>query len=288
MKRRFVAVFMAAGLAMMSLAGCGAKDKPVTAQSLLEEIETKSKDMKSMTSHLTMDMTMEGEQMASMGVDSVSVTMDADNQVTQDPVASYINGKMSLMGMDLDMEIYTVLEGDELVNYMGMMGSWMYQRMPFDKEAVNNISANAGTLLEHLDSLTLQEEPEDIDGKPAYIINGTLEGEEMMELLGQAQSVLGTATGMEDLIDEADMDDLSMDFKYAVDQESRLPVYADFTFNGFEKLTGQEGVTISNFTMRTDYTGFDNVEKIEVPQEVKDSAQEITAEDLVTEETETE
>ena len=288
MKRRFLAFFLAAGLAAMSLAGCGAKEKPVTAQSLLEEIETKSKEMNSMTSHLTMNMTMEGEQMASLGVDKINITMDADNQVTQDPVASYINGKMSLMGMNMDMEIYTVLEGDELVNYMGMMGNWMYQRLPFDKETINNISANAGTLLEHLDSLTLQEETEDIDGKPAYIISGTLQGEEMMELLGQAQSALGTAAGMDQIIEEADVADMSMDFKYAVDQESRLPVYADFVFNGFEALTDQEGVTISEFTMRTDYTGFDNVEKIEVPQEVKDSAQEITAEDLAVPETEAE
>ena len=283
MTRKWMAVLMAAGLAVMSLAGCGAKEKPVTAQSLLEEIETKTKSMNSMTSHMTMNMTMEGEQMAQMGVNSMDITMDADNQVTQDPTASYIKGKMSLMGMDLDMEIYTVLEGDELVNYMGMMGKWMYQRLPYDKEAVNSISANAGELLQHMDSLTLQEEPEDIDGKPAYIITGTLQGEEMMELLGQAQSALGTATGMDELMDEDAVENLSMDFKYAVDQESRLPVYADFAFNGFENLTGQEDVTISNFTMRTDYTGFDNVEKIEVPQEVKDSAQEITEDSLLAE-----
>ena len=283
MTRKWMAVLMAAGLAVMSLAGCGAKEKPVTAQSLLEEIETKTKSMNSMTSHMTLSMTMEGEQMAQLGVDSMDVTMDADSQVTQDPMASYINGKMNLMGMNLDMEIYTVLEGDELVNYMGMMGSWMYQRLPYDKETINSISANAGELLQHIDSLTLQEETEDIDGKPAYIITGTLQGEEMMELLGQAQSALGTATGMNELMDEEAVENLSMDFKYAVDQESRLPVYADFVFNGFENLTGQEEVTISNFTMRTEYTGFDNVEKIEVPQEVKDSAQEISEDSLLAE-----
>lgn len=283
MTRKWMAVLMAAGLAVMSLAGCGAKEKPVTAQSLLEEIETKTKSMNSMTSHMTLNMTMEGEQMAQLGVDSMDVTMDADSQVTQDPMASYINGKMNLMGMNLDMEIYTVLEGDELVNYMGMMGSWMYQRLPYDKETINSISANAGELLEHIDSLTLQEETEDIDGKPAYIISGTLQGEEMMELLGQAQSALGTATGLNELMDEEAVENLSMDFKYAVDQESRLPVYGDFAFNGFENLTGQEEVTISNFTMRTEYTGFDNVEKIEVPQEVKDSAQEITEDSLLAE-----
>lgn len=283
MTRKWMAVLMAAGLAVMSLAGCGAKEKPVTAQSLLEEIETKTKSMNSMTSHMTLNMTMEGEQMAQLGVDSMDVTMDADSQVTQDPMASYINGKMNLMGMNLDMEIYTVLEGDELVNYMGMMGSWMYQRLPYDKETINSISANAGELLQHIDSLTLQEETEDIDGKPAYIISGTLQGEEMMELLGQAQSALGTATGLNELMDEEAVENLSMDFKYAVDQESRLPVYGDFAFNGFENLTGQEEVTISNFTMRTEYTGFDNVEKIEVPQEVKDSAQEITEDSLLAE-----
>ena len=283
MTRKWMAVLMAAGLAVMSLAGCGAKEKPVTAQSLLEEIETKTKSMNSMTSHMTLNMTMEGEQMAQLGVDSMDVTMDADSQVTQDPMASYINGKMNLMGMNLDMEIYTVLEGDELVNYMGMMGSWMYQRLPYDKETINSISANAGELLQHIDSLTLQEETEDIDGKPAYIISGTLQGEEMMELLGQAQSALGTATGLNELMDEEAVENLSMDFKYAVDQESRLPVYGDFAFNGFENLTGQEEVTISNFTMRTDYTGFDNVEKIEVPQEVKDSAKEISTEDMLAE-----
>ncbi len=288
MKKKWMAAVLTACLALSALAGCGSKAKPVTAASLLEDIETKTKEMKSMTSHMTMNMAMEGEELASMGMDSIEMNMDADCQVTQDPAASYIKGKMGLLGMDLDMEVYTVVEGEEIVNYIGMMNSWMMQRTAFDKEAINSINTNAGELLKHLDSLTLQEEAEDIDGKPAYIITGTLEGEDMASLLGQTQSALGGATGLGEVMEEADFEKMSVDFKYAVDQESRMPVYADFTFNGFENLTGQEGVTISEFTMRTDYTGFDNVEKIEVPQEVKDSAEEITADDLITGETEAE
>ncbi len=266
---------LSAGLVLAGLAGCGGTQKAVTASSLLEEIETKTQEANSMTSHLTMNMTMEGESLASLGMDSVEMTMDADSQVTKDPTASYIKGNMSLVGMSLDMEIYTIVEGDEILSYMGMMDTWMVQRTAYDQEAVNTINTNAGEILKHIDSATLQEETEDIDGKPAYIITGTLEGEEMKDLLGQAQNALGSATGVEEMMESADFSNMSVDFKYAVDQESRMPVYADFTFNGFGELTGEEEVNISEFTMHTDYTGFDNVEKIEVPQEVKDSAQEV-------------
>ena len=278
MKRKWIAMIMAAGMTLLSLTGCAGGAKPVTAQSLLEGVEAKSKSMKSMTSHLTMNMVMEGSELSQMGVDNVQMTMDADTQVIQDPLSSYIKGSMSLMGMNLDMEIYTILEGDEIVNYMGVMDSWMVQRLPYDKEAAGTISANTEELLANLDSLTLQEETEDIDGKPAYIISGTLEGEEVKNILGQAQSSLGTATGMEQLLEDADVSEMSVDFKYAVDKESGLPVYSDYVFNGFENITGQEDVVISDFTMHMDYTGYDNVEKIEVPQEVKDQAEELPAE----------
>lgn len=260
---------MAAGiLAVSMLAGCGASAAKVTAESLLKEVESKCDAMKSMETHTTVEMTLDSEALGG----SVDMTMDMTMQTTTDPVANYMKGNIGLLGSTLDMENYTVVEDDQILSYTGMAGQWMVQKMAYDKDSVEKINAAASDLLKSKDSLTLADETQDVDGTEAYIISGSISGADVKNLMGSMESTLGTLTGDT----EMNMDDLSVEFTYAVSKEDKMPLYMDMTFNGLGAGSGDEQVTFSKFNMKMEYTNYDTVEAITVPQDVVDTAVDIT------------
>lgn len=267
MRRTMIQTLAVCLLVIGMITGCGAPDK-VTAESLLNDVAKNTEAMKSMESHTTVDMTMEAPELGG----SMDMTMDLTMQTLIEPTANYMKGSIGLMGMTMDMENYAIVEEDEIVNYTGMMGEWMVQRMPYDTESENTLDTAQGNLLKNLDSLTLAEETEDVDGTEAYIISGTVEGEDIESLLGEMESVLGDMTGEGAM----DLSKLSVEFKYAIDKQKKLPLYMDMTFNGFSVDDGQTAVNVSNFVMRIEYTAFNSVESIEVPQDVVDSAVDMT------------
>ena len=54
------------------------------------------------------------------------------------------------------------------------------------------------------------------------------------------------------------------------------PLYMEMTFNGMTAGEGDEQVTFSKFNMKMEYTNFDTVDAITVPQDVVDSAIDVT------------
>ena len=138
---------MAAGiLAVSMLAGCGASAAKVTAESLLKEVESKCNAMKSMETHTAVEMTLDSESLGG----SVDMTMDMTMQTTTDPVANYMKGSIGLLGSTLDMEMYTIVEDDQILSYTGMAGQWMVQKMAYDKDSVEKINAAASDLLNRM------------------------------------------------------------------------------------------------------------------------------------------
>ena len=261
---------MAAGiLAVSMLAGCGTSPAKVTAESLLQEVQTKCESMKSMETHTTAEITLDA---AALGGTSLDMTTDMTMQTTTDPVASYMKGSISLLGSTLDTEMYTIVEDDQIFSYTGMAGQWMVQKMAYDKDSVEKINAAASDLLKSKDSLTLADETQDVDGTEAYIISGSISGADVKNLMGSMESTLGTLTGDT----EMNMDDLSVEFTYAVSKEDKMPLYMDMTFSGLGAGSGDEQVTFSKFNMKMEYTNYDTVEAITVPQDVVDTAVDIT------------
>lgn len=266
MKKSLVSLLTICVLILGLLTGCGGTK--VTAESLLKEVQTKSEAMNSMETHLTMAMTMGSADLGG----SIDLTMEMDMQTVIEPVASYMTGTLSMMGINLDMEIYTILEDEQIATYMGMMGEWMVQKMAYDTESVNQLDTTAGEMLQNLGSLALAEETEDVDGTEAYIITGTLSGEDMQSMMDSAESMMSSVTGDTEALD---MSGVTVDFKYAISKADKLPLYMDMTFTGFDSVMEGQDVSIDDFTMRMEYTGFDTIESITVPQEVIDQAVEM-------------
>lgn len=255
-------------LTVAMLAGCGASATKVTAESLLEEVQKKCDNMKSMETHTTAELTMDSDALGG----SIDLSMDMTMKSTTDPVANYMKGNISFLGSELDMENYVVVEDDQILSYTGMSGQWMVSKMAYDKDSVEKINAAAADLLKSKDALTLKEETEDVEGTEAYIITGSISGEDVENLMGSMESTLGSLTGST----EMNLDNISVDFTYAISKADRNPLYMDMIFNGFEAGEGDQKVTFSKFNMRTEYTNYDTVEAITVPQDVVDSAVDVT------------
>ncbi len=272
MRKKILAVCLMLVLAVCALAGCSGKKK-VTAKSLLESVDKQTKDMKSMESKMIMNMTMEGEDLEQLG-GSMTITMDVDVQTTTDPAATHMEGTMGMMGMNMDLQNYTVQEGDQICSYTNVMDQWIVQKMPFDKEAVKSLGVSAAELLDNSDSLTLAEETKDVEGVQAYIITGTIDGKSMQDLMQNASSSMGSVLG-----DAASMDlsGVTVDVEYAVSKEDEKPLYTNMVFHGMESAVPDVKMTFSDFSMNMKYISFDTVDTITVPQEAIDKAQDISS-----------
>lgn len=148
----------------------------------------------------------------------------------------------------------------------------MVTKMAYDKDSLERINAAAGDLLKSKDTLTLADETQDVDGTEAYMISGSVSGADVKNLLSSMKSTLGNLTGDT----EMNLDDLTVDFTYAVSKADKMPLYMDMSFSGLGVGEGDEQVTFSKFNMKMEYTNYDTVEAITVPQDVVDSAIDVT------------
>ena len=270
MKKKLLALAGTVVLALSMAAGCGAS---VSAQSLLQEADDNVKNAKSVDGHMKMDMnavsdTVESGETASAD-ESLTLGMDMDMQATQDPSAAYMKGKVSMLGMDIDTEIYTVPEDGQTCTYLGMLGQWMVEKSSAVEEAAQQLDGTSSSLLAHAKDLQVEKGTQDVDGKKAYIITGTLQGEDLKDLADSAQGAMSSLTGT---TEDMDYSNLSVDVEYAVSVDDKMPLYVDLKFKGL----AAERVRFDTFNMRMDYKSFDSVEKIEVPADVKEQAQDIS------------
>ena len=266
MKKRFLGMVTAGILATVMLAGCGASASKVTAESLLQEVQSKCDAMKSLETHTTAEITLESDALGG----TMDMTMDMTMQTTTEPVANYLKGNISIPGLGtaMDMENYTVVQDDQILSYTGIAGQWM----AYDKDSVERINAAAEDLLKSKDSLKLADETQDVDGTEAYMISGSISGADVKNLLSSMESTLGGLTGDT----EMNLDDITVDFTYAVSKADKMPLYMDMVFSGLGAGEGDEQVTFSKFNMKMEYTNYDTVEAITVPQDVVDSAIDVT------------
>lgn len=271
---RSLLVFAAVLSLLSGLAGCGAAaPKAPTVESILEEVQANTDKLHSMETFTDATIEMSGTALESLG-GSLSMGLKMNMETTTDPVANHLTGTLSALIMNTEIENYTIVNDNEIVNYISTAGTWMKQSLPYDAEAAESLEASAGDFLKHADSLSLAEETQVVDGENAYIITGTIKGEDVMELMGAAADIVGSYTGG----DQIDFSGLTVDVEYAISADSKMPIYTKMDFSGMEAMTGTDEVKIDHMTMDMTYTGFDTVDSITVPQDVIDSAQEINLE----------
>lgn len=239
------------------LGGCG---KKVTAQSLVEEMNTKMKNVKSYESTMDMDMSMSVESQG-IGMD-VDLSIDGDTDMVLDPMLAHMDLKveMSLLGLSMDMDMYMQVDGDQVITYTGLAGEWMKTTQPLTEEMVmNDLSFNVGDP----SKLILADKTEMLDGGEAYVITGTITGEELTSLLSNAESMMDSLAGI-------DLSGIQADMTLKVYKDTGYPASMEVVMSGEGLSTEAEGATtsITNLSVIMIYEGFDTIDTIEIPPEV--------------------
>lgn len=245
---------------------------------------------------LEMDIQLGAEGMTlDMGMD---VTMDM--KATKDMSASWmdVDMVMDFMGesMAMDMELYTLAEGDEEIVYMreDASDSWIKTRR--ERE---NKDASMTIKLSELprEKMTLAPAKETVNGRECYVVNIQVEGAYVQSMLETTMPTVSDETTQQ-MMESMDWSKLNASFAYYVDAERFEAVQVTGDIQGLGdvlagmmgQLLGGEGmemavsVPVCKISM-TDmaYTG---VEVPAVPQEVIDNAVDADAtDDMVIEDT---
>ncbi len=268
MKKRYgLLTVMALLLAAAVLGGCG--KKKVTAESLMEEVEANMEDVDSAHMNLLANIVMSIKQ-SGISMD-LKVDMDMDMEVTNDPAAAHIEAdmSMSLMGLSMELESYSVEEDGKMVTYSGMAGEWTRQEQPLEQK-----SADMNAMITGATSYELQDGTEKVDGREVYILNGKVSGKYMEGVLGEVSGSMGSMS--------IDWSKMEMDMVIKIDKKTKQPVSAEIDCGDAlsELMKGAMGaagvedaeVSIKEFVMTCTYKSFNDVDEIVVPEDVKAAA----------------
>ena len=178
MKQKWTQMMILGGLTAVVVMGTGCKKE--TPDSILKEAVKKQAEAKSVDGSMEMDMTM---GMAQSGVSmEMDMNLQMDMQMTQNPDAYHLKGSMGMdfMGLNMDMEMYGEenKEGDKFTVYSMTNGTWQ----KYEEEK----SEDVAEALANLDSfsaegLELEKDLVEVNGKKAYKMTGTIEGDELGE-----------------------------------------------------------------------------------------------------------
>ncbi len=272
-KYRFSGIFAGVCLlAALILPGCGGGEK-ITAEELMEQVSANVEKVSSMDFGLGMNIAMSVGQ-SGVNMD-LSIEADFDVEATREPEATHMSGtlSMSVMGLSVDMEQYTVEEDGKTVTYSGSAGQWT--RTEADAETDDQM-ASISSMFDDAVSYELQEDTEKVDGKTVYVLNGQISGDVMEDLMGEMS---GAMEGLPS--EDMDWSAFEANVTIKVDEETKLPVEAlidmgDGLSSMMESALGSESadveLSVDEYTMTVTYNSFDDVAEIVVPDDVKASA----------------
>ncbi len=268
-KKRVGFLLAALLLFMAVLSGCGGKK--VTAEELIAETTKKMENVESMDMNIKMDISM-GVKQSGVSMD-LDIGADIDMQATEEPEASYMSGTltMSMMGLSVDMESYSVIEDGKAVTYSGTGGEWTREETEVPEDEVTNMMDVFKEGMEY----ELQPKTEKVDGKEVYVLTGQVAGDLMNDMVGAMADSLGDTVG------DIDWSSFKADITMKIDKSTKEPVEMIFDCSeGISKVmdsamasAGADGsVSISKYVVTATYNSFNDVDEIVVPDEVKEAA----------------
>ncbi|MCD7746383.1 MAG: hypothetical protein LUI13_14070 [Lachnospiraceae bacterium] len=249
MKKKLVLAILALGAASML---CGF-DSAETAEGVLEKMSENSAAMESMSSNfgVNCDVAVEIGDGTTTSSIAVLVTADFDIQATLDPLATALDGSMTIstfgQGETIDMEMYMITGDDTLDTYIYMLdsttdedgeGSWQYSSTSledYDLQELIDLSSSIeyGELSDWGLDFELASEAIDYEGTECYLLSTIIDSSNLSTLIEKSEELVEDLTG-EELLDEEDtdtldymlsyLDGLQINIDYYVDAETYLPV----------------------------------------------------------------
>lgn len=250
---------------MLLSVGCSGK---LTPKKLMSAVSENLADEKSVTNTLNMYIELEDV------LDIMKISMDMQMENTVSPKAGHAKGtaEVDLSGTKVgsDIEIYQVNEGDEYVTYSSMYDKWSREISDSSQESTfnGNIFEEAG---DSIKSFHIAEQTTKFHDKECYQMYGDIAGKELLQFMGL--DMMG-AFGLVEIPDKDAMAELTIPVTIEVYKEEMLPAriivdMTDVMNNLYDKY--DEPTNVNDFTIELGYKGFNEVEEIQVPQEVKDA-----------------
>lgn len=304
MKKK-IAVLVVVIAMLFSMTGCGGK---VTLESLLEDSAKKAKKVKSFEMGAVVELDVD------MSMDNMTVGITADGEVeleyTKD--ASHMKGDIAFSAatdkQEMEVEAYLIKDDDEFIIYSDQGDGWTMNSSEDDDETDTEDVDQAleaiqiGNLIdllsEYEDDLELSDKTEKVNKKDAYLIEGEVDGNYLIDLLEsidveEASETFDEMTGSSDI----DFGDIKVEVSLWIDKSSKLPVKMEIDFQGaidtamdiymnsmMAALGGTSDETseyLNSMKIKTNaatieltFSSFNKVKKIEVPDDVVEEAEE--------------
>ncbi|WP_424237669.1 DUF6612 family protein [Bhargavaea ginsengi] len=279
---------MAAGTLTLGLAACGETAEPtegtpedkqsdLTAEEVYEKALTASQEMKSTEVALEMDQ--------KISIPSQEVEMNTntnmDMEMTLDPMALHQKGTMAMSaagGEEMSMEIEAYMTEDGTMYLLDpQAGQWM--KMTGAIPELDQLTQNQPDPSEQLEQL--QEYAKDMkfeQNENEYILKLTADGEKFNDLIKQTLQEQLPPEALEQMGEEEqqaleNMNINELQYEMYVDKES----FNMTAMNMVMAMTMEEQGEELNIDMdsKTTYSNINGIEKIEIPQDVIDSAVEL-------------
>lgn len=274
MKKRIAWLLACLMTVMLALAGCGEK---VTAEDVLNKSVENAGSKKSV--EMDLKLIFKGKVSVEQSGTQVGLDMDMNMAGTIQSLTETgdshgtIDLGVSMMGADIstNMEFYSVEEDGERVAYTKQEDAW--SRTAGDQDS-GSMDMDFGSIQEMVESgeasAELQENTEEVDGKEAYVVKMNISEDSLKEVTDSLASAMGGSGEGET--------ELSLPVTYYVEKETMLPLKMaiDMKALGNAMMGAQEGasVELSDFSMEVTFSGFDTVNEIVVPEDVKSAAGE--------------
>ncbi|WP_404449740.1 hypothetical protein LG307_08380 [Sutcliffiella horikoshii] len=243
-----------------------------------EEVLQKSTEAMAALSSYSMEM-ISDQEISMSGEDTIKMVTTTTTDMSLNPMAMYqVTSIEDADGMMESMDNESYFSEDGFFVYDSMAGQWFKMPEEFTAQlnAMSEMQTNPAEQLEMLkdytDEITMTEEEDH------YVLNFEGSGEQFNEMAGMIGGMVGDDMGemMQEMLSMMTVNQLS--YLVHIDKES---FYQTKVLLNMDMEMDVDGEKVSSIqVMDSTLKNFDEVGEIKVPQEVIDSAQEITQEDL--------
>ena len=286
-KSRILASLLAIVIAAAALAGCSFL-KP-TAIGLIRKMAGNMDKVTSVKSSIVIEY--DGSVNTGFGNLDIGLDADLDMESAKSTGVSHVSGTLSgsLFGLSLDMPVESYMQTQEnaLTTYTSVDGrNWIRKTTdPGDNAGAQNFKLDGKTILAILTKIKdkeitadLAEETEKIGDRDAYRIDIMVKGDLIGELIrASAASGREQAQALQDI----DFSGADVNVVLYIYKDDNMParVQADCTALGgilIQEQIREEGLDLSTarFVVTVDFTEFNTIDSLEIPEEVKSSAKE--------------
>ena len=262
------AILTTLGTGCILAAGCGEK---ATSKSVLTKCYENVQKVKSAegSSEISIDM--------SQGESKMAVNMLMDTKMISDSKEMSAEGeiKISALGSEsaMEFELYQVKEEERYVQYMEMMEQCMKESVDAEEVQQTIPVESFGMMKELYESFELSDKTIKVDDKECYEIKGELQGSDFVEAVDE--KMLETM-GLNGMFDADMLKDMEFPCEIAVDKKEMMPVSIRLEMkDAMEEMGLSElQIEIEECYMEQKFEKFNTVDKIEVPKELKEKAQD--------------